>query len=266
MASMATTWSAVNSTGSPIRAPMASMMAVADRRVGGCVDGDLRRRVAHALAAPGDHPELEREQFIEREPAQGGVAARERRREVRLLDRPGDRDQLLGGDDVGRQVLRVGVACLVERLPDGRPQPDGGQAGGQRVDRDDPTDMEQLRLAELAGEDLELRVVEGQPPPEMLDLPGHDHLCADRQPPLDEPAAEPGGVDRARVVLEAGDGPLRPATEPGLDPEVADAGLGGDDLAVGDHEQVAELGASPAGRRIAAAGGRAGRARCRSRA
>ena len=225
MASMATTWS------------VGELDRLADPRADGVDDGgahrgvrrrvdpDLGRGVADALPAPGDHPELEREELVEGEPSQRRVAARERRRVVGLLDRLGDRHELLRGGDVGRQVFRVGVAGLVERLADRRPQADRGQPGGQRVDRHDPADVEQLGLAHLAREDLELRVVEGQPPPEVLELPGHDDLGADRQPPLDEPPAEPGRVDRARVVLEPGDRPLRPAAEAGLDPDVADACL-----------------------------------------
>ena len=208
-------------------------------RVG--VDVDLRGSVADALSAPGHHAELERQELVEGQPAQRGVPTRERRRVVRLLDRPGDRHQVLRTGDLVGQVLRVGVAGLVERLADGGAQADRGQAGRQRVDRHDPAGVEQLGLAHLPGEDLELRVVQGQLPAEVLELAGHDDLGADREPPLDEATAEPGRVDRAGVVLEPGDRPLGPAAEARFDPDVTDRGLGGDDVAVGDEDQIAQL-------------------------
>ena len=241
MASMATTWSAVSSIGSPTRG--------ADRADDGRPDRPRRRpassgisggRVADALPSSRDHAQLEREQLVERETAQGGVPPGERRREVRLLDGPGDRHQALVGRDLRRQVFRVGIAGLVERLADGGPQADGGQARRQRVDRHDPAGVEQLGLAGLTGEHLELRVVEGQPAPEVLDLAGHDDLGADREPALDEPPPEPRRVDRARVVLEPGDGPLRPAAEPRLDADVADRGPRGHHFAVAGPDEIAE--------------------------
>ena len=71
-------------------------------------------------------------------------------------------------------------------------------------------------------DDLELRVVEGQLAAEALDLARHHDLAADRQPPLDVAAAEPGRVDAAGLVLEPGDRPLDPAAERRLDADVAD--------------------------------------------
>ena len=101
----------------------------------------------------------------------------------------------------------------VERLADGGAKAGRGQPGRQRIDRHDPARVQQLRLADLAGEHLELGVVDRQPSSEVLDLPGHDDLGSDVESPLDEPAPEPRRVDRARVVLEAGDRPLGPARE-----------------------------------------------------
>ena len=91
------------------------------------------------------------------------------------------------------------------------------------------------------GEDLELRVVEGQPAAEVLDLARDDDLGADGQASLDEAAAEPGRVDAAGLVLEPRDRPLDAAPEARLDPDVADRGLDRDDRAVLFHEQVAQL-------------------------
>ena len=158
-----------------------------------------------------------------------------------LLDGAGDRHQLLRGRDLGRQVLGIGVAGLVERLADGGAQTDGGQARGQRIDRHDPAGVQQLGLAHLAGEHLELGVVERQAPAEVLELARHDDLRPDMEAPLDEPPTEPRRVDAAGVVLEAGDRPLCPAAEAGLDPDVTDRRLGRDDVAVGHEHQVAQL-------------------------
>ena len=137
-----------------------------------------------------------------------------------------------------RQVLRVGETGLVERLADRRPQADRGQAAGQPVDRHDPAGVEQLGVL---GDDLELGVVEGQLAAEMLDLARHDDLGPDEQAALDESPAEPGRVDAPGVVLEACDRALGPAAEAGLDADVADARLGGDDRAVGRPAELGHL-------------------------
>ena len=211
-----------------------------DRAVRIWLERDLGGRVANALASPGDHAQLEREQLVEREAPQGRIPPRERRREMGLLDRPRDRHEPLVGDDLRRQVFGVGVAGLVERLADGRPKADRRQAGGQRVDRHDPAGVEQLGLARLTGEHLELGVVEGQPAPEVLDLAGHDDLGSDVEAAFDEPAAEPGRIDRPGLVLEPGDRPLCPPAEPRLDANVADSCPRRHDLAVGRPDEVAE--------------------------
>ena len=97
--------------------------------------------------------------------------------------------------------------------------------------------MEQLGVLR---DDLELGVVERQPAAEMLDLAGHHDLGADRQPALDEAAAEPGRVDAAGVVLEPGDRALGAPPEARLDPDVADARLGRHDRAVPLPDEVAQ--------------------------
>ena len=237
IAAIAESWSTVSSIGCPTLAPIASTSAVRTASSSVGVEGHDRGGVADPLAPPLDHPELEGEELVERQPLEGGVATLERLRVVRLLDGPGDRHESLLGQDRGRQVLGVGVPGLVERLADGRPQAGRGQAGRQPVDRHDPAGVEDLRFA---GQDLELGVVERQLAPEVLDLPGHDDLAADRQPTLDEAPAEPRRIDAAGVVLEPGDRALDPAPEPGLDPHVADRRLDRDDRAVLLHVQVAD--------------------------
>ena len=81
-------WSAVSATSrSSFRAERARRGRRAASASSGVVDGDRPGRVAPALPPPADHAELEREQLVEREPPQRGVAALERRRVVGLLER-----------------------------------------------------------------------------------------------------------------------------------------------------------------------------------
>ena len=110
-------------------------------------------------------------------------------------------------------------------------------------------------------DDLELRVVEGQPSAEVLDLAGDHDLGADREPTLDEAAPEPGRVDRCRVSSSsraivrwirprksARHGRRRRAPAPTRPSRRA-------------PRRGRRACASRAGRRSAAAGGRAGRGR-----
>ncbi len=238
---MATTWSTVRAIGSPRRVPIASTIADRTAPSDPSSDPDLRRGVADALPTPLDHPELECQEFIEGETSQRRVAARERGREVCLLDGPGDRHELLGLRDLRRQILGIRVAGLVERLAHRGAEPDRGQTGGQRIDRHDAAGVEQLGLAHLPCEDLELRVVERQAATEMLELAGHDDLRPDVEATLDEAATEPGGVDRTRVVLEPRDRALGPAAETRLDTDVTDRRLGRHHVPVGHEDEVAQL-------------------------
>ena len=124
------------------------------------------------------------------------------------------------------------------RLADRQAQACGGQAGRQRVDRHDPAGVEDLRVL---ADGLELRVVEGQPPAEMLD-PARDHdLPADSQAALDEPAAEPGGVDAPGLVLQPGDRSLDPPPERRFHPYVRDPDASRHDRPVLGPHQVAEV-------------------------
>ena len=115
-----------------------------DRRVRGLVEGHDGGRVADPLATPLDHPELERQQLVEGQPFERGIATLERLRVMRLLHGPGDRHEPLLGEDGRRQVLRVGVAGLVDGLADRRPQARRRQARRQRIDRHDPAGVEHL--------------------------------------------------------------------------------------------------------------------------
>ena len=134
-----------------------------------------RRRVCPSPRPPArDHPQLEGEELVEREAAERGVARLERRRVVGVLEGLRDGRQVLGGAQLRRQVLRVGVARLVQRLAHRLAQPRGGQPCGQPVDGDDPADVEQVRRIGL----LELRVVEHDPEPAVLELAADDELVA----------------------------------------------------------------------------------------
>ena len=110
------------------------------------------------LAAPRDHADLERQQLVEGEPPQGGVAPLEVVGEVGLLERLGDRRP-------GRSAARRSPGrysgygpIAVEGGPDGGPQRPQGEAGRERVDRDDPADVQQVAVRRLEG-----RVVEQEP-------------------------------------------------------------------------------------------------------
>ena len=160
-ASMATTWSTVRSIALARRGPRSPRRSpIRIGRVGSASTRIDRRRVADALPPPLDHAELEREELVEGEPAQRRVATVERVRDSappRWLGRsaPGPpRAAIVVG-----QVLRVGMAGLVERLADRGPEARRGQPGRQRIDRHDPARVEQLRLA-VVRRDLELGVVE----------------------------------------------------------------------------------------------------------
>ncbi len=209
-----------------------------DRVVRGGVQGHDRRRVADPLPPALDHPDLEGEELVEGEPFERCVATLERLRVVRLLDGPGDRHESLLGQDRRRQVLGIGAPGLVEGLTDRGPQARGRQTGREGIDRDDPAGVEDLGVAR---EHLELGVVEGQPAPEVLDLPRHDDLAADVQPPLDEAPTEPRRIDTAGVILEPRDRALDPTPETGLDPHVPDGRLGRHDRAVLFDVQIAQL-------------------------
>ena len=129
-----------------------------------------------------------------------------------------DAGQALLAADGGRQVLRVGGTRPVERVADGDAEAGSGQPGGQPVDRHDPAGEQDLVVAL---EDLEVRVVEGQLPAEPLDTPADDDLVVDLQASLDITPAEPGRLDRARLVGQGGDRPLDPAPERGLEPRTS---------------------------------------------
>ena len=85
-------WSAVSATAWPSLREMARLEG---RRGSGRRpprdDRDRRRVRAAARPPPPDHAQLEREQLVEGEPAQRGVARLERRRVVGVLERLGDR-------------------------------------------------------------------------------------------------------------------------------------------------------------------------------
>ena len=77
--------------------------------------------------------------------------------------------------------------------------------------------------------------------PKCLILPETMTRLARMQPPLDVPAAEPGRVDRAGLVLEDRDRALDASAERRLDPHVHDRDPRGDDRAVLDPHEIAEL-------------------------
>jgi hypothetical protein len=209
---------------------------LADRPVPPIVRDDRRRACPSAGPPPRDHAQLEREQLVEGEAAERRVARLERRGVVGVLERLGDgRHRLLGAQGL-RQVLRVGVARLVQRLAHRLPQAGRRQAGRQPVDRHDPADVEQVRRVRL----LELGVVEHDPESAVLELARDDQLVARPEAALDEPAAEPGRLGRAGLVREERGRDLDPAPERLLDPDIGDPHAGRDDRAVLGGVEVVE--------------------------
>ena len=143
-----------------------------------------------------------------------------------LLKRGPDRNELIAIADRTRQVLRVGLAGAVQRIADCNPQASRRQAGREPVDGHDSADMEHLVVVALG---LEIGVIEGQLPPEPLQLPGDDDAVARMEPPLDVAAPEPGRLERTGLVLEDGDRPLDATPKRWLDSDVDDADPGADD-------------------------------------
>ena len=196
------------------------------------------RRVRPSPRPPArDHAQLEGEELVEREAPERGVARLERRRVVGVLERLRDGRQVLGGAQLRRQVLRVGVARLVQRLAHRLAQPRGGQPGRQPVDGDDPADVEQVRRIGL----LELRVVEHDAEPAVLELAADDELVAGVQPALDEPPAEPGRLRGAGLVGEERGRDLDAPPVRLLDADVGDPDAGGDHDPVRRGVEVVEL-------------------------
>ncbi len=212
---------------------------LADGRVGGVVDGDRHGRGAGPLSAAGDHPQLERQQLVEGEPAEGVVACLEGQRVVGRFEGRRDAGQAHLAADGGRQVLRVGGTRPIERVADGGAEAGSGQPGGEPVDRHDATGEQDLVVAL---EDLEVRVVEGQLPAEPLDTPGDHDLVVDLEASFDITPAEPGRLDRARLVGQGGDRPLDPAPERGQNHHVRDPDLRRDHRPGLHLAQVAEPG------------------------
>ncbi len=76
------------------------------RRSAAAVDRDRHRSASGRGPAPGDHPQLEGEQLVEREPPERGIARLEGRRVVGRLERLGDRRQR---DSASRIAGRAGT-------------------------------------------------------------------------------------------------------------------------------------------------------------
>ena len=209
-----------------------------DPRLVGVGDHYRAAALVRAAAPSLDHAELEREQLVEREPLQGRVPPLERRGVVRLLDRLGQGHELTIRNERGWQVVEVRRNGPIERIAHRPPERDRGEPRGQPVHRHDPPDVEQLVLVALG---LEVRVVEGPRPAEVLELARDDHPVARMQPALDVPPPEPRRLDRAGLILEDGDGPLDATPERRLDPNVRHGDPSRDDGPVLHAEQVAEL-------------------------
>ena len=192
-----------------------------DPAVGRGVDRDGQRLRPPARTPPSDHPQLQREQLVEREAPQRGVAGLERGRVVGVLERLADRRHVLRDPDRVRQVLRVVMAGTVERDAHRRPQAVGRQAAGQPVDGDDAADVEEVRGVGR----LELGTLEHQVAVAVLDLARDQELVARADAAFDVAAPEPGGDGEAGAVREPGRRDLHAPPPRLLDRDVDDANL-----------------------------------------
>jgi hypothetical protein len=147
------------------------------------------------LAPPGDHADLQGEEFVVGQATDGRVALGE---VIRVVGRRhGGGDGWLSADDLRRQVLGVRPEA-VQAAPDGLTQCPRRNAAREPVDGHDAAHMEQ-RPAVVA---LEVGVVQLGTPALQLDLAARDHGVAGLELPLDEAAPEPDGLYLATVVLE----------------------------------------------------------------
>ena len=230
-----------------------------DPPVGRGVDRDGQRACPSAGAPPRDHPQLEREQLVEREAPERGVAGLERGRVVGVLERLADRRHVLRRPDRLRQVFRVVVAGAVERDAHRRPEAVRGQAAGEPVDGHDPADVEQVRGVGR----LELGSLEHQVAVAVLDLARDQELVAGLDAALDVAAPEPGRDREAGAVGEAGRRDLHAPPPRLLDRDVDHADLGRGHRAVVEVAERRRASAARAGRRTGAGGGTGGRGPCR---
>ena len=193
-----------------------------------------------ALPAPRDHPELEGEELVEGEPAERGVAVLERRpgsgppRGRRRSAPAAPRARI-----VGRQVLRVGEAGLVERLADGR------SAGGPRSGR--PSVGRSARSGRRGATRASSPTIWNSGlsrvsrRPKCLSLPETTISAPDEQPAFDEAPSEPRRIDRSLSRPRAARSSAGCGAGTRLDADVADRRLGRDDRAVRGEAQIADL-------------------------
>ena len=199
-----------------------------------CDDHRLGGRPA-ALPSPADHPQLECQQLIEGEPAEGCIAVLQAGRVVDLVNRPADRLEPFGLNQIGGQVLAVHQAGSVEGCPDGLSDSRRGQTRGQSIDRHDPARVE--RFGAVLGR--ELGVVEEGAEATLLQPAAHDEVLSCVDPPLDEASAEPGRLGLPGLIDQDGLRYLDPPSPGLLHVDRADHDAGACRRPVG---QVAQLG------------------------
>ena len=209
-----------------------------DPPVGRGVDRDGQRACPSAGAPARDHPQLERQQLVEREAPQRGVAGLERGRVVGVLERLADRRHVLRGPDRVRQVFRVVMPGPVERDAHRRPEAVRGQAAGEPVHRHDAADVEQVGGVGR----LELGSLEHQVAVAVLDLARDQELVAGLDAALDVAPPEPGGDREAGAVGEPGRRDLHAPPPRLLDRDVDHADLRRGHAAV---VEVADVGQRP---------------------
>jgi hypothetical protein len=126
------------------------------------------------LAPQGQH-ELQEEELVVLEPALRGGEVLPGLREVDELESPAERQEAARpAEVVGERVLDRGES-RVERAPHDAPEPARGQPLRERVDRDDPVQVEQLRVVVPLLDRLALR--DGH-----LEAPLRGHLAVQEDP------------------------------------------------------------------------------------
>jgi hypothetical protein len=172
----------------------------------------LDRHACHAASLPVSrhHAHLEREELVERDPAERRIERVEVVGVVDRLERGGDPElcpRLLDADG-RRQVLAVRAAARVEGRTNPAPQHCGRHALGQSIDGHDPAGVKDVPIGQP-----ELRVLELGQPATQFDLARQHDLVAGLQAPLDVAAAEPDRLALPCLVAETGDGLLHAAAE-----------------------------------------------------
>ena len=181
------------------------------------------------LPAPPDHAHLEREQLVEGQSPERGVAPLEIVREMDLGEGILDPDEPELATNLRGEILGV-RGQPIQAGTDRRPQGPDWQAGGQPVDGHDPAHVKEIAVGRL-----ERGIVQEHRRAALLQLAGEEHLLAFAEASLDVLPAVPLGLRRSRLVHEVRRDDVDAAPRRATGPDPDDPGAGADDR-VGRHE------------------------------